>query len=280
MTSRPVLSWPSVWSRTRPRRPLRTRVCWVSARPSSQGTPAWRMLESGEAPVPPPSPLMRIRSAYPLATPVAMVPTPAAATSLTETSACGLAFLRSKIELRQVLDRIDVMVRRRRDQADARRAVTRLGDEVIDLVAGKLAPLARLGPLGHLDLDLDGAGQVVGGDSEAAAGNLLDRAVARVAVGVAPEPGRVLPPFSGVASAADPVHGDGQRLMGFLADAAEAHGAGTEPLDDLRGRLDDLQGNRFAAGLDLQQAAQACRAAGSRRCWRRQTPCSWKSLLS
>ena len=81
-------------------------------------------------------------------------------------------------QLRQVLDRIDVMVRRRRDQADARRAVTRLGDEVIDLVAGKLPPLARLGPLGHLDLDLDGVGQVVGGHAEAAAGNLLDRAVA------------------------------------------------------------------------------------------------------
>src|SRR5208283_1630522 len=164
--------------------------------------------------------------------------------------------LEIKDQLCQVLDRIDIMVWRRRDQADARRAVTRLGDEVIDLVAGKLSPLARLGSLGHLDLQLDGTGQVVGGDADAAAGNLLDRAVARVAVGVAPNPRGVLPPFPAVASSAHPVHGNGQRLMGFLADAAEAHGAGTEPLDDLRGRLDDLQGNRFAAGLDLQQSAQ------------------------
>ncbi len=39
-TSRPVLSWPSTCRRTRLRRPFSTSVCWVSARPSSQGAPA------------------------------------------------------------------------------------------------------------------------------------------------------------------------------------------------------------------------------------------------
>ena len=66
----------------------------------------------------------------------------------------------------------------------------------------------------------------------------------RVAVGVAAEPGRVLAPLAGVAPAADPVHGDRQRLVGLLADAAEAHRAGAEPLDDLLGRLDELQRDR------------------------------------
>ncbi len=38
-------------------------------------------------------------------------------------------------QLRQVLDRIDVVVRRRRDQADAGRRVPRLRDPRVDLVA-------------------------------------------------------------------------------------------------------------------------------------------------
>ena len=52
-TSRPVLSWPSVSTTIRSRRWLRTRVWWVSERPSSQGRPACLMLVWGEAPVPP-----------------------------------------------------------------------------------------------------------------------------------------------------------------------------------------------------------------------------------
>ena len=42
-TSRPVRSWPSVSSVTRPRRPLSTSVWCVSARPISQGAPACLM---------------------------------------------------------------------------------------------------------------------------------------------------------------------------------------------------------------------------------------------
>lgn len=53
MTSRPVLSWPSVCTTMRSRRPLSSSVCWVSARPSSQGPPACFSEVSGEAPVPP-----------------------------------------------------------------------------------------------------------------------------------------------------------------------------------------------------------------------------------
>ena len=79
-------------------------------------------------------------------------------------------------QLRQVFDRIDVVVRRRRDQAHARRAVADAGDFLVDLVAGQLAAFARLGALGHLDLQLLGADQVFAGDAEAAAGHLLDGA--------------------------------------------------------------------------------------------------------
>ena len=96
-TSRPVLSWPSVSTAMRDRRLLRTRVWWVSARPSSHGRPACLMEVCGEAPVPPSKPEMRTTSAWALATPEAMVPTPTSLTSLTLTRAARLAFFRSWI---------------------------------------------------------------------------------------------------------------------------------------------------------------------------------------
>ncbi len=96
-TSRPVFNWPSVSTTIRERRLLSSSTWWVSARPSSQGTPACLMLESGEAPVPPSWPLIRTTSAWALATPAAIVPTPTSDTSFTLMRACSFAFLRSWI---------------------------------------------------------------------------------------------------------------------------------------------------------------------------------------
>ena len=94
-TSRPVLSWPSTCTTMRSRRSLSSRVCWVSASPSSQGAPACLIEVSGDAPVPPSLPEIRTTSAWALDTPAATVPTPTSATSLTWMRADGLAFLRS-----------------------------------------------------------------------------------------------------------------------------------------------------------------------------------------
>ena len=96
-TSRPVLSWPSVWTTIRSRSPLSSSVCWVSARPSSHGPPACLSEVSGEAPVPPSWPEIRTTSACALETPAATVPTPTSETSFTCTRAAGLAFFRSWI---------------------------------------------------------------------------------------------------------------------------------------------------------------------------------------
>src|SRR5712692_2402566 len=48
-TSRPVLSWPSTSTVIRLRRSVKTRIWWVSASPSSQGSPACLIEVSGEA---------------------------------------------------------------------------------------------------------------------------------------------------------------------------------------------------------------------------------------
>jgi len=59
-------------------------------------------------------------------------------------------------QLGQVLDGVDVVVRRRADVGHAHLATTERGDERGRLLARKLAALAGLRALGHLDLELLG----------------------------------------------------------------------------------------------------------------------------
>ena len=141
-------------------------------------------------------------------------------------------------ELRQILDRIDVVMRRRRDQADARRRMPHARDGRVDLVAGQLAAFAGLGALRHLDLHHVGVDEIFRGHAEAARGDLLDRRAHRIAVRHRLEAVGFLAAFAGVGLAADPVHRDRQRGMRLARDRAETHRAGGKTLDDVLGRLD------------------------------------------
>ena len=158
---------------------------------------------------------------------------------------CGrIGVLQVEDELGEIFDRIDVVVRRRADQADAGSRVPHGRDHLVDLAAGELSPFAGLGPLGDLDLQLVGVGQIPACDAEAARRDLLDRRSLGIAVGQRLEAGVVFPSFARVALAAQAVHGDGQRFVRFGGDRAEAHRAGAESLDDLGGRFDLVEGNR------------------------------------
>ena len=64
----------------------------------------------------------------------------------------GVDILQVEDELCQVLNTVDVVMRRRRDERDARDGVARLGNDFVHLEAGQLSALARLGSLCHLDL--------------------------------------------------------------------------------------------------------------------------------
>ena len=96
-TSKPVFIPPSVWSLTLCLSPASLKLWCDSAKPNSHGDPAYLIDVSGLAPVPPSCPDIVIKSAYALATPVAIVPTPGSETSFTETNAFGLTCLRSYI---------------------------------------------------------------------------------------------------------------------------------------------------------------------------------------
>jgi hypothetical protein len=78
-------------------------------------------------------------------------------------------------QLRKILNRIDVVMRRGTNQAHARCGVANAGDRFIHLVARQFAPFARLGALGHLDLQFVRVGEIVDRHAKPAGRHLLDR---------------------------------------------------------------------------------------------------------
>jgi hypothetical protein len=77
-------------------------------------------------------------------------------------------------------------MRRWRDEADAGDGVADARDLCIDLVAGQRPPSPGLAPCAILIWSSVGVDEIVGGDAEAAAGDLLDGAERRrIAVGIA-----------------------------------------------------------------------------------------------
>ncbi len=159
-------------------------------------------------------------------------------------------------ELRQVLDRVDVVVRRRRNQRHARRRMPHLGNPGIDLESGQLTAFARLGPLRHLDLEVAAVDQVLARHAESRGRDLLDRASPPVAVRILPVALRILAAFAAVRLAAEPVHRDRERLVRFLADRSVGHRPGGESLDDGLDRLDLVEGHGGLGPLQLEQPAQ------------------------
>ncbi len=140
--------------------------------------------------------------------------------------------LQIRNELRQILDRIDVVMRRRRDQANPLRRMAHLGDHRIDLVARQLAAFAGLCALRHLDLHHVRIDQIFGSDAEAPGGDLLDRRAHGIAIGQGPVAIGLLAAFAGVGAPADAIHGDGERRMRLARNRAVGHGAGREAPHD------------------------------------------------
>ena len=156
------------------------------------------------------------------------------------------------------------MVRRRRDQADAGRGLTDLGDPGVDLLTGQVATLAGLGALGHLDLNLEGAAQVAARHAKARTCHLLDGGVLGVTVSQRGLATRVLAALARVGAPMQAIHGDGHALVCFLADGAVRHGAGVKAADDVERGLDLVERNRrAAAGIKVEQVAQAHGTAGA-----------------
>ena len=247
-TSRPVRRPPSACTAMRPRRPLSTSVCWVSARPISHGRAgmgqrgqrrgAGAALVAGDGDVVGAG----LRDARGDRADAHL------GHQLDRDARRRIDVLQVVDQLRQILDRIDVVVRRRRDQADAGRRVAHARRcAASTLCPGSWPPSPGLAPCAILICSSSALTRYSVGDAEAARGDLLDRRAHRIAVGQRLEAVALLAALAGVRLAADAVHRHGQRGVRLAADRAEAHRAGGEALDDLARRL-DLVERRPAVG--------------------------------
>ncbi len=147
-------------------------------------------------------------------------------------------------QLGQILDRINVVMRRRRNQTDTGLRITQSRDRSVDFMARQLTALAGLGTLRDLDLQHLGIDQICRRDAETARGDLLDlrhffSAVAR----------RILATLAGIAAATQSVHADRERLVRFWRQCAKRHSSRIEAFEDRLDRLDLVQRNRRSAGF-------------------------------
>ena len=92
------------------------------------------------------------------------------------------------------------------------------GDGLVDLAAGQFTALAGLRALNNLDLQFIRVCQVPDGDTEPAGRDLLDGGTLGVTIFHGLKANRVFPAFAGIGLAANPVHGNGQRLVTFRRD--------------------------------------------------------------
>ena len=164
-------------------------------------------------------------------------------------------------ELGQILDRIDIVMRWGRNKSDARRRMTNARDDFIDFISGELAAFTWLRTLRHLDLQFIRTDEIFAGDAEARGRDLFNSARPGIAVWIRNISSRIFSPFSSIASAANAIHGYGQRLVRFLADRAERHGARRKTLHDRLCRLDFLEGNRLVRGFQIHQSPKRAKAS-------------------
>ena len=149
-------------------------------------------------------------------------------------------------QLCQVLDGIDIVMRRRRNQGDSRGRAPGSGHVLRDLPSGQMTALAGLGPLCHLDLDFLRGKKVFPRNPEPAGSHLLDGGIQ-----LCSEALRQFAALTAVGPSAQMIHGCRQAFMRFPGDRAVAHGPGPEPFHELLRRFHLLQRNR-TAGIEAE----------------------------
>ena len=109
-------------------------------------------------------------------------------------------------QLRDILNRIDIVVRRRTDQTHARCRVSDSGDLFVYLAARQFPPLARFGALSDFDLKLIRISQIPCRDSESTGSDLFDGRALRIAIVHWREAFRIFSALSGIGFAAKAIH--------------------------------------------------------------------------
>ena len=142
----------------------------------------------------------------------------------------GISILQVVNQLGQIFNRIDIMMRRRRNQANACRCTAAFGNPWINLATGKLSSFTRLSTLSNFNLDFVGIDKIIAGYAKTAAGNLLNCTALAVTIRQRCKTVGILAAFAGIALATDTVHGNRQTFMRLLAQRAVAHSTGLKTM--------------------------------------------------
>ena len=187
-------------------------------------------------------------------------------------------------ELRQIFNRINIMVWRRRNQADTRHRETQLRDVFRHFVARQLTAFSGFRALRHLDLDLIGTREIFGGDTEATRRDLLNFRAKRItffgcygianamraetrlqclAFGQRDIALCVFAAFTRIRFAADAVHCNRKCGVRFCRNRAERHRTRGEAFDDFFRGFNLFQRHRCALfELEVKQSTQRFQFAG------------------
>ena len=119
-------------------------------------------------------------------------------------------------QLCQVLDRIDIVMRWRGDQADTRCGMTGFGNPWIYFLCRKMSTFTRFCTLCHLDLDFSCRYKITAGYTETSAGNLFDRGASVIAASCGIQSFVTFTALTCIGFSMKVIHGDRQCLMCFL----------------------------------------------------------------
>ena len=174
----------------------------------------------------------------------------------------GIDVLQVEDQLGKVFDRINIVMRRGRDQSHSGSGITGLGDNCADFMPGQLPAFPGLGALRDLDLEFVGIDQVIGSHPESSGSDLFYCAAEAVAVRQRNEPSGVFSSFACIGLSSHAIHGQSHGPVRLSADRAEAHSTGAETLDDALERLDLFYIDRGYHFFELKKGAQSSRVLG------------------
>ena len=158
-------------------------------------------------------------------------------------------------QLCQILDGVDIVVWRRRDQADSRCGMTGFCNPRINLLCWKMSAFTRLCTLCHLDLDLSCRYQVTAGNTETSAGYLFDRRAAVIVCSRGIQTLITFATLTGIGFSMEMVHGDGQCLMCFLGNGTVGHGTCLKSFYNVVNTLNLVDGKRLFCKLEVQKSS-------------------------
>ncbi len=130
-------------------------------------------------------------------------------------------------------------MRRWRNQGNPGRGITKFGNNFIHLISRKLSSFAWFCALRDFNLEFVGINKVVVGHPKPAGSDLFYFTVFKGS-----KPFGIFPTLAGITSSADGIHGNGQRLVGFLADGAIRHRPGNKTFHNVLDRFNLVDGYR------------------------------------